>query len=218
MASADKQFQDSVAFRKFRWQLFHSSLTHILLSLKPFMTKPRVTRCGNGHFQHVIYRLGPYIAYYPEQALLACVESGWCPKYVYRVVLLTSLILVTDAQHLQLILTMMQRLYHGHINIDALQDVCKGDLQSLWDGYGVVGDIIVLQFPLCRCCNHLTIMCKQPFTIHFPRADIHELLTPDLLHQIIKGTFKDHLVTWIIDYITATHGKAQANEILADID
>ncbi|KAJ8691164.1 hypothetical protein PTI98_010760 [Pleurotus ostreatus] len=43
----------------------------------------------------------------------------------------------------------------------------------------------------------------QPFTNDFPRADIHELLSPDILHQLIKGSFKDHL---------------QANQILADID
>ncbi|KAJ7916694.1 hypothetical protein B0H13DRAFT_2231598 [Mycena leptocephala] len=35
-----------------------------------------------------------------------------------------------------------------------------------------------------------------PFTRDFPRADIHEMLSSDLLHQVIKGSFKDHLVTW----------------------
>ena len=59
---------------------------------------------------------------------------------------------------------------------------------------------------------------KQPFTSHFPQADIHELLAPDLLHQIIKGTFKDHLVTWVMDYMTATYSKAHSEAILADID
>jgi hypothetical protein len=44
------------------------------------MTKPRVTRCGDGHLRRVVYGVGPYIADYPEQALLACVVSGWCPK------------------------------------------------------------------------------------------------------------------------------------------
>jgi hypothetical protein len=78
--TADKEHQDSVEFRKFRRQLFHISLTRILSTLKPFMTKPRVTRCGDGHFRRVIYGLGPYIADYPEQALLACIVSGWCPK------------------------------------------------------------------------------------------------------------------------------------------
>ncbi|KAJ7875427.1 hypothetical protein B0H13DRAFT_1632704 [Mycena leptocephala] len=49
----------------------------------------------------------------------------------------------------------------------------------------------------------------------FPRAEIYELISPDLLHQIIKGTFKDHLVEW---YLSETHGEARVLEIIADID
>jgi len=58
----------------------------------------------------------------------------------------------------------------------------------------------------------------QPFTSEFPRADIHELLTSDILHQVIKGTFKDHLVTWVGEYLVLEHGKAGAAAIMADID
>lgn len=58
----------------------------------------------------------------------------------------------------------------------------------------------------------------QPFTNDFPRADIHELLSPDLLHQIIKGTFKDHLVTWVTDYVMLKFGKRNGLAILDDID
>jgi hypothetical protein len=58
----------------------------------------------------------------------------------------------------------------------------------------------------------------QPFTNDFPRADIYELIAPDILHQVIKGTFKDHLIEWIILYLRAVHGEAQAKEILDDID
>ncbi|KIK05406.1 hypothetical protein K443DRAFT_641183 [Laccaria amethystina LaAM-08-1] len=58
----------------------------------------------------------------------------------------------------------------------------------------------------------------MPFTHGFPRTDIHELLSPDLLHQIIKGTFKDHLVTWVTAYINLEHPPAEAKRILADID
>ena len=59
---------------------------------------------------------------------------------------------------------------------------------------------------------------NQPFTDAFPRADIHELISMDLLHQIIKGGFKDHLVTWVGEYLEITHGKAKADTILDDID
>ena len=78
--SAGRNEQDSIEFRRFRRQLFHASLTKILQPLKPWMTKPRVTRCADGHFRRVIYGFGPYIADYPEQCLLACIVSGWCPK------------------------------------------------------------------------------------------------------------------------------------------
>jgi hypothetical protein len=58
----------------------------------------------------------------------------------------------------------------------------------------------------------------QPFTTGFPRADIHELISPDILHQLIKGTFKDHLVDWVVEYINHAHPAAEAAQILADID
>jgi len=47
------------------------------------MTTPEVVCFPDGHFRRVIYGLGPYIADYPEQALLACIVQGWCPKYVF---------------------------------------------------------------------------------------------------------------------------------------
>ena len=58
----------------------------------------------------------------------------------------------------------------------------------------------------------------QPFTDGFPRASIYLLLAPDILHQLIKGTFKDHLVEWVTKYLEDIHGKSKAKEILADID
>jgi hypothetical protein len=63
-----------------------------------------------------------------------------------------------------------------------------------------------------------TNILLKPFTSFFPRADIHELLTPDLLHQVIKGTFKDHIVTWVNDYITENNSAEAARRIIDDID
>ncbi|KAJ7163934.1 hypothetical protein C8R43DRAFT_1168740 [Mycena crocata] len=73
------------------------------------------------------------------------------------------------------------------------------DPGTLWDDFGIRCDVV-------------------PFTHDFPRAEIYELISPDLLHQIIKGTFKDHLVEWVMQYLHATHGEARALEIIADID
>jgi Plavaka transposase len=80
---------------------------------------------------------------------------------------------------------------------DALLDTFSSKL--LWDEYENDAEII-------------------PFTRDFPRADIHELISSDLLHQAIKGTFKDHLVDWVGEYLEITYEKAEAERILDEID
>ncbi|KAH9916552.1 hypothetical protein B0H21DRAFT_781954 [Amylocystis lapponica] len=176
----DRKYADDVQFRKFRRQMFHSSLSRILQSLKPGMTTPEVNLCADGHYRRCIYGLGPYIADYPEQALLACIVQGWCPK--------------CTANHNDLDSGGGRRSRnHTGVLVEELgQDI-------LWQDYGIVSDIV-------------------PFTNDFPRADIHQLLSPDLLHQLIKGTFKDHLVDWVEQYINDNNRPARAKAILADID
>ncbi|KAG2100144.1 uncharacterized protein F5147DRAFT_747170 [Suillus discolor] len=178
---ADNEDTKDAHFRKFRRQLLHSSLAKMLETLKPGMTKPEVVRCPDGHFRRAVYGLGPYIADYPEQALLACIVQNWCPKCT------------APADGLDEGTYGRRSRNHTEVLVEEFE------LGVLWDEYGLVGDIV-------------------PFTNYFPRADIHELLSPDILHQLIKGAFKDHLVSWVHDYIEAQYTEANANKILDDID
>ncbi|KAI6019111.1 hypothetical protein EDC04DRAFT_2869953 [Pisolithus marmoratus] len=118
-------------------------------------------------------------------------------------------------QHEQALLTCIVRnwcpqclAYHSHLDDDNVLDRCHDhaellvsefSLDVLWDEYGIVGELV-------------------PFTNDFLHTDIYELIAPDLLHQIIKGTFKDHLVEWVEKYLCLTHRDSCANEILDDID
>ncbi|KAG2340592.1 hypothetical protein BDR05DRAFT_977286 [Suillus weaverae] len=116
----DKKNANDEVFRMFHHQLYHSSLSMILQSLKPLVTKYEVIHCGDGHFRHIIYGIGPYIADYKEQVVLG--------------------------------------------------------------------------------------------------SDIYELLSPDILHQLIKGAFKDYLVDWVLKYLKLIHGTRWTEEIMSDID
>ncbi|KAF5331240.1 hypothetical protein D9611_013145 [Ephemerocybe angulata] len=160
----DRQFDNDAAFRKFKRQLYHASISRILSPLKKGMSSPVVLRCPDGHYRRVDFELAAFIADYPEQVLLAGTVQNWCTCHSYTANLMEKL-----------------------------------DGETLWDAYGIDNDIL-------------------PFTNDFPRADIHEILTPDLLHQVIKGTFKDHLVTWVGEYLVLEHGQKKANKILDDID
>ncbi|KAH7919985.1 hypothetical protein BV22DRAFT_1107896 [Leucogyrophana mollusca] len=158
-----KEYLSDSRYRKFKKQLLHTSLSRILDTLKPAMTIPEVTRCADGHYWCIIYSLGPYIADYEEQVVLAGIVREWCAKCL----------------------------------VDALVE--EVDFGTLWDEWGIIGEIV-------------------PFTNDFPRVDIHELLVPDILHQVIKGTFKDHLVSWVEQYLKQTHSSKLVKQILDDIN
>ena len=81
---------------------------------------------------------------------------------------------------------MLSKPYHTEILVEEL------DINDLWNKFGIVANIVV-----SVNCSHWYIGCDnlQPFTNDFPQANICQLLSLDMLHQPIKGIFKDHLVS-----------------------
>ncbi|KAI0064201.1 hypothetical protein BV25DRAFT_1914428 [Artomyces pyxidatus] len=177
---ASREAEDTSAFRLFKKQLYHASIARILRPIEPYMTSPDVIRCPDRHYRRCIYEIGPFIADYPEQVMLAGIVQGWCPKCLAE-----SEDLETEGSA-----------RFGEMTAHLIETY---DSNTLWHIFGVVAGV-------------------TPFTHRFPRADIHELLTPDLLHQVIKGTFKDHLVTWVQEFVEINNTKKDAKRIMDDID
>ncbi|KAI6035917.1 hypothetical protein BKA83DRAFT_4476196 [Pisolithus microcarpus] len=122
-----REFAQTAPFCKFHRQLFHVSLSRILSILKPYMTRPDHVRFGDHHYHWVVYGLGPYIANYEEQALLACIVRNWCARCLAT---------------------------QGNLDGDALNRsrehantlIAEFNLLDLWDEYGIVGDIITFVY------------------------------------------------------------------------
>lgn len=54
----------------------------MLESLRDRETRAEVACCPDKHYRRLIWGIGPYIADYPEQVLLACIVMNWCARYV----------------------------------------------------------------------------------------------------------------------------------------
>lgn len=95
-------------------------------SLRPGMLKPVIMRCPDGHFRRVIFGIGPYVADYPEQALVACIVQGWCPTCIQHRTELGNEVLdgVRCREH----------------TAELLQHFDSG---TLWDDYGIDANVIV---------------------------------------------------------------------------
>ncbi|KIK81089.1 hypothetical protein PAXRUDRAFT_156927 [Paxillus rubicundulus Ve08.2h10] len=163
--AATKEYASDTEFCKFRWQLFHTSLTAVLKTLKPGISKLQIIHWADGHFCCTVYSLGPYIVDYEEQLLLACIVHGWCAH--------------CTTVHGQLDTNATAICHCQKLTETLVENMTLG---VMWDEYGTVRDLV-------------------PFMNDFPQADIHKLIAPNILHQLIKGGYKDHLVYWVETYV-----------------
>jgi hypothetical protein len=107
------------------------------------MTTPRVTKCADGHYRRCIYGLGPYIADYPEQALLACIVQNWCARSVplqnhHEILIETNVLPRCTGKPDDLDGGGINR---SHEHTALLLETFT--LKDLWESYGIVGDLVV---------------------------------------------------------------------------
>jgi hypothetical protein len=168
--TADKAHASDPAFRRFRRQLFHSSLSKILWSLRPVMEKPEVIECCDGHHRHAIWGVGPYIGDYPEQVLLTCIVQGWCPRSA-----------ITFFTTCKFKLIKLDRCQAFHENLDdkdfyerrrtqALTEALINtyDVPILWKEHGIISDVVVRLLQRDLFPSISLRFSPSPMTFHEP--------------------------------------------------
>ncbi len=105
------------------------------------MSELEIIHYSDGHYRQTIFGLGPYIADYPKQALLACIVQGWCPKCTAN---------KDDLDGVQG--------RHTHEWTQAAMEAF--DNKTLWDDYGIISGVMVS----FKVCLFIDMIAKVLFT------------------------------------------------------
>ena len=162
------------------YQLFHYCMQYILQSIiEPSLHGVEMT-CANGAIHQVHPILAAYVADFPEQALVACCKESFCPQCPC---LPEGRGHPLDSIFEPGIMSYCQPKEH----LADLRRYGRSDPSKL-DGSGI----------------HLV---SKPFWETLPHCNIFTCFTPDILHQLHKGVFKDHMCSWC----TTLAGRAEVN-------
>lgn len=151
-------------------RLFHESMRVILEPLVDAGRTGIEMTGGDGAVRRVYPILAAYVADYPEQCLVACSKYGVCPKC--------------------------------RTPSDQLGMPTAGDVRTPeWTeriieeaGTHTMGSSHVKFHQYCME-NGVSGSVHRPFWSDLPHANIHDAITPDVLHQLYQGVLK-HLVSW----------------------
>lgn len=154
-----------------RYQLFHHCMSVILKSVADVPQENGISMtCADGWTRRIWPILAAYVADYPEQCLVACCMENRCP-------------------------------------ICKVKPDARGSHQPnpARNKEETVSMLIAREDPQrAEHDPHFDHKFKDlglrpvypPFWASLPHTDIFQSFTPDLLHQLHKGVFKDHLVKW----------------------
>lgn len=148
------------------YQLFHDCMRSLLEPLVKAGLEGVDMACGDGFIRKVFPILAAYIADHPEQCLVACCQENHCPKC-----------LVTPTQRGSPSVSPLNPHFRDPTtSAEMIKEQLRGDKPA---GFKAAG-----------------LRSVMPFWADLPHCDIFRCITPDILHQLHKGMFKDHTVKW----------------------
>lgn len=153
------------------YRLFHRSMRSILEPLYTAGKEGVWMTCADGGVRHVYPIVAAYIADHPEQCLVSGCQENFCPKCQVPPEERGEgkHTLLRDPQ----IITDLLFQASMHLNT---RRASRGAIPPLFVALG--------------------LRELMPFWLNLPYCNIFYAITPDLLHQLHKGVFKDHGSVW----------------------
>lgn len=148
------------------YQLFHDCMRSLLEPLIEAGKNGVEIECGDGFVRRVFPILAAYIADHPEQCLVACCRENFCPKCPIQ----------PKERGTPSHAPRDSMLRDPVTASDTIRNYLNGDKPTHWKTSG--------------------LRPVMPFWANLPHCNIFRCLTPDILHQLHKGMFKDHTVKW----------------------
>ena len=147
----DQKYDNSAAFQKFKHQMYHVSLTQILMPLQYGMTVPVVCCCPDSHYCQVIHDLAAFIADYPEQVYLSGVVQGCIPKVSNYCFYRYWWILTGKINRCTASLSDLDGPGEKCTQAFTKELINELDAKTLWDEYGIDSYILVcFNFRVCH--------------------------------------------------------------------